>query len=85
MTVPQMETPGVAVAAATQAQKQITDTTIVTDRVQVLKASLMARAALAGIGVYESFGGYVVGNGVQREVPDLRALRRCLSAMGVSQ
>lgn len=86
MTVPQMETPGTAVAAAAQAKKaQIEDVGIFASGPEKLKAALMARAALAGIGVYESFGGYVVGNGVQREVPDLRALRRCLGAMGVLQ
>lgn len=85
MTVPQMETPGVAVAAATQAQKQSTDTTIFIDRIAALKASLMARAANANVPIYETGeGGYIVGGwAVGRSMPDLRSLRICLSALGV--
>lgn len=80
----QMGTPGVG-PTTSRARDLSTDNAIVASSVEKLKATLMARAASAGIGVYESFGGYVVGNGVQREVPDLRALRRCLNALGVSQ
>lgn len=83
MMAPEMETPGTAVAAAAQARNESTDATIIRDQAEVLKALLMQRAARAGICVHESFGGYVVGCGAFREVPDLRTLSRCLSSMGV--
>lgn len=78
----QMEAPGEAVAAATQAQGKITQAAIVSDQAEKLKALLIERAARAGISVHESFGGFVIGRGMLREVPDVRALSRCLDAMG---
>lgn len=80
MRAPLMETPGVAVAAATQAREQIKQASIVGDATEKLKTMLIERAARAGVGVYETCsGGFVVGMWAgRREVPDLRALRRCL-------
>nr|WP_145546376.1 hypothetical protein [Variovorax boronicumulans] len=80
---PEMGAPGEAVAAATQAHKQITQTSILGDPAERLKALLLERAARAGVTVHESFGGYVVRCGSLRELPDLRALSMCLSSMGV--
>ena len=83
MLTPQMETPGAAVAAAAQAREQITQASILGDGAAKLKALLIERAARAGVGVYEtSGGGFVVGMWAgRREVPDLRALRRCLGGL----
>lgn len=80
MRAPQMETPGVTVAAATQAREQIKQAAILGDGAEQIKALLIERAARAGVGVYETGeGGYIVGMLAGcREVPDLRALRRCL-------
>lgn len=78
-----METPGEAVAAATQAQDQSRQAAIVGDASEKLKALLIERASRAGVGVYETgCGGFVVGMWAgRREVPDLRALRRCLGGL----
>ena len=81
---PEMEAPGEAVAAATQAHGQITQALIVGDPAERLKGLLLERAARAGISVHESYGGYIVGQGALHEVPDLRTLSRCLSSMGAS-
>ena len=52
------------------------------ERAEALKARLMARAASAGVSVFEmGCGGYAVGWS-SREVPDLRALQRVLTQMG---
>lgn len=82
----QMETPGEAVAAATQAQKLSTNEPILSDPSAKLKTLLMERAARAGVNVYEmGSGGYAVGWWARsREVPDLRALSRCLTQLGVA-
>lgn len=82
----QMETPGEAVAAATQAQELSTNESIICDPATKLKALLMERAARAGVSVYEmGSGGYAVGWWSRsREVPDLRALSRCLTQLGVA-
>jgi hypothetical protein len=81
-----METPGDAVAAATQAQKENTDAEIINDPTTKLKNLLMERAARAGVSVYEmGSGGYAVGWWSRsREVPDLRSLSRCLTQLGVA-
>ena len=79
----EMKTPGAAVGAATRAGMDSTEAAILCDHGDQIKARLFARAASAGISIYESFGGYVIGRGVQREIPDLRSLSRCLGAMGV--
>ena len=78
-----METPGTAVAAAAQAREQIRQAGILGDGAEKLKALLIDRAARAGVGVYETCGdGFVVGMWTgSREVPDLRALRRCLGGL----
>lgn len=78
-----MKTPGEAVAAATQAQDQSSQATIVSEPAEKLKALLIERAARAGVGVSETCaGGFVVGMWAgRREVPDLRALRRCLGGL----
>lgn len=80
----QMETPGEAVAAATQAQKLSTNGSIIGDPAAKLKALLMERAQRAGVSDYEmGSGGYAVGWLSRcREVPDLRSLSRCLTQLG---
>lgn len=84
MMAPQTETPGEAVAAATQAQKLSTNDSIINDPSGKLKALLMQRALRAGVSVYEmGSGGYAVGWLSRcREVPDLRSLSRCLTQLG---
>lgn len=78
----QMKTPGVAVAAATQAHMHSVDTPIIGDAEDKLKAIQITRAAKAGVCVFEmGSGGFAVGMSA-REVPDLRALQRLLSHMG---
>lgn len=84
MSSQQIETPGEAVAAATQAQKLSTSDAIINDPCGKLKALLMERAQRAGVSVYETGGGgYAVGWLSRcREVPDLRSLSRCLTQLG---
>lgn len=84
MLIQQMETPGEAVAAATQAQGLSTNSSIIGDPSVKLRALLMERALRAGVSVYEmGSGGYAVGWLSRcREVPDLRSLSRCLTQLG---
>ena len=70
----QMGAPGPTVTAAARAQVETTDLAILGDQANQIKAMLIARAARAGVTVHESFGGYIVGQGVMHEVPDLRML-----------
>lgn len=81
-----MEAPGIAVRAAIQAQKQNTDKSIIRDSASLIKDALMARAANAGVSVFETgSGGYAVGQWSRcREVPDLRSLQRVLVHLGVA-
>lgn len=79
-----MGTPGVA-ATTGRAQVESTEAGIIRDQAEHLKTILLERAARAGISVHESFGGYIVGRGTLREVPDLRVLHRCLGALGALQ
>ena len=84
MKAREKEMPG-AVGAANRADVDSSQANIVGDPAERLKALLLERAARAGITVHESFGGFVVGRGILREVPDLRVLHRCLGAMGALQ
>lgn len=78
----QMETPGIAVGAVIQAQKQSTDASIINEPGDQLKAHLLTRAARAGVNVFEmASGGFAVGRSYF-EVPDLRSLRRVLAQLG---
>jgi tetrahydromethanopterin S-methyltransferase subunit F len=75
--------PGAAMGVATRADVERTEDVIVGDASEKLKALLIERAARAGIGIYETgAGGFVVGMWSScREVPDLRALHRCLGGL----